>query len=568
MTAAKVFASRLTPAALVLALVSGCGDSAPERPPADLVIESGSIYTAIDEEPNVGAVAIRDGRIVATGTTESMKRYRGEDTEWLDLTGYTVLPGLTDAHMHLAGVGERELKLNLQGIERREVFLRRIRREAESAAPGEWIVGRGWIETHWQPPEFPTREELDRVAPDNPVYLVRADGHAAAVNSAALKAAGVDADTTDPDGGRIDRDENGRPDGMLIDKAMTLVKDVIPADDTPLRKALLAGAVESVRKGWTQVQVAGNRFDAVRELRDLYQSGTIRLRIYNAIDAPSTDADVLLEQGPVKSAVDGRLAVRAIKVYADGALGSRGAALLEPYADADTRGLLMADEDELLALYTRALRAGIQVQTHAIGDRANRVVLDLYERAFNLVPWEERAIKEPRWRIEHAQIIHPDDLPRFEELGVIPSMQPSHAIGDLHFAPSRLGMERLDRAYPWKSLLETGAIIPAGSDAPVEEGNPFVEFYAAVERKDLKGESGEGWHPEEAVSRTQALKMLTIWPAYAAFQENERGTIEPGKLADFTVVDRDIMQVEASRIPDTRVVMTIIGGEIVYRNEP
>lgn len=553
-------------AALLLCLAA-CATVGEDPVPADLVLVADSIYTGLEQPRTVGAVAVRDGRIVATGSAEDMAGYRGDATRWLELTGATVLPGLTDAHRHLAGVGERALKLNLQGIDRRSAFLERVGQVAADTPPGEWIIGRGWIETHWQPPEFPTRAELDRVAPDHPVFLVRADGHAAVANSAALAAAGVDAGTADPAGGRISRDETGRPDGMLIDAAMALVDEVVPEDDTPLGELLRAGADESVRRGWTQAHVAGNRINAVRELQTLYQAGALDLRVYNAIDAPSADADLLVSNGPILDEAGGRLTVRAIKVYADGALGSRGAALLAPYADADTEGLLMIEEAELLELYTRALRAGIQVWTHAIGDRANRVVLDLYERVFERVPPAERAVAEPRWRIEHAQIIHPDDLPRFESLGVIPSMQPSHAIGDLHFAPRRLGMARLDRAYPWKRLLETGAIIPAGSDAPVEAGDPFIEFYAAVTRRDLDGYAGDGWHTEQAVSRDQALKMLTLWPAYAAFQETERGTVEAGKVADFTVIDRDIMTIETGRIPETEVVMTLIDGEIVYRNE-
>jgi predicted amidohydrolase YtcJ len=262
---------------------------------------------------------------------------------------------------------------------------------------------------------------------------------------------------------------------------------------------------------------------------------------------------------------DNRLTIRHIKITIDGALGSKGAALLEPYADHNTSGFLTQKEEVLLPLFVEALKKGIQIETHAIGDRANRVTLDLYEKAMNTVPPAQRRVRDPRWRIEHAQIVNPVDIPRFKKLGVIPSMQPSHAIGDLHFAPSRLGLKRLEGAYAWQSFIKSGSIIAGGSDAPVERGEPMIEFYAAVTRKDQRGFSGEGWHPEQAVSREQALRMFTIWAAYAAFEEKLKGSIEVGKLADLTVLSADIMKIPAPEILKTRCVMTVIGGEIAHR---
>ena len=299
-------------------------------------------------------------------------------------------------------------------------------------------------------------------------------------------------------------------------------------------------------------------------LKNLYGAGKIKLRIDLALLGPSDDTKRLLAEGSTLEAFDGRFTCRAIKVSFDGALGSKGAALLEKYSDYDTAGFLKWREEDLLPMFEEALRKGIQVWTHAIGDRANREILNFYEKAFQYVPPEQRKIREPRWRVEHAQILAPSEIPRFAQLGVIPSMQPSHAIGDLHFAASRLGLKRLEGAYAWRSLIQAGSIIPGGSDAPVERGEPMIEFYAAVARKDLKGFSGEGWHPEQAVSREQALKMFTIWSAYSVFKENERGSIEPGKLADLTVLSQDIMKIPESEILKTKCVMTVINGEVVY----
>ena len=300
-------------------------------------------------------------------------------------------------------------------------------------------------------------------------------------------------------------------------------------------------------------------------MKKLYGEGKIKLRIYKGLSAPGRHAAKLFHDGPIIGTYGNRLTVRTLKLYADGSLGSRSAALLQPYSDKpDTSGFLTIKEEDLQPLLAEALRKGIQIQTHAIGDRGNRFILDQYEKAMSAVPRAEWKIKAPRWRIEHSQIVNPADILRFAKLGVIPSMQPSHAIGDLHFAPSRLGIARLAGAYAWQSFIKSGSIVPGGSDAPVERGEPMIEFYAAVARKDMKGFSGEGWHPEEAVTREQALKMFTVWPAYAAFEETLRGSIEIAKLADFTILSADIMKIPEAEILKTHCVMTVIGGEIVY----
>ncbi|MEP6698688.1 MAG: amidohydrolase [Verrucomicrobiota bacterium] len=530
---------------------------------ADTVFLNGNIYTGNERQPRAEAIAVRAGRIVFIGSNTDAKKI--ENASVIDLAGKTVVPGLTDSHCHIFGIGEREMNLNLEGTNTRADFLAKVKERVAQTERGMWITGRGWIETFWKPPQFPTRQELDQLAPDNPVYLTRADGHAAIANSAALKIAQIDRQTADPFGGKILR-TNGEPNGMLLDNAQDLVAKNIPKP-TPADKerALLLGVEREIKLGWCEIQNAGSHKDEADLIRRLEEAGKIKLRMINAIYGPGPDAKWLLENGATLNASDHRFTQRTIKVIFDGALGSRGAALLKPYADSpDTSGYLTEKPEELRPMLTEALRRGIQVETHAIGDRANRMILDLYDQAFKTVPSKERKVSEPRWRVEHAQIVDPADIPRFAKLGVIASMQPSHAISDLFFAPSRLGKERLVGAYAWQSLLKSGAIICGGSDAPVERGEPMIEFYAAVARKSIKGESADGWHPEQAVSREQALKMFTMSPAYAAFEEQDKGSIEVGKLADLTILTKDIMKIPAPEILATTCAMTVIGGEIVF----
>jgi len=535
--------------------------------PADLVFKNGNIYTVNDARPKAEAVAIKGDRILFVGSNGEAEKYVGSNTRVIDLNGKTMLPGMTDAHHHLSGVGFREVTLNLEGVTNLEDFLAKVKERVNQKQPGEWVTGRGWIETFWTPPVFPTRWDLDKVAPNNPVILTRADGHGTVVNSAALKIAGIDKNTPSPFGGEISRDKrSGEPNGMLLDAAQDLVeRHLPPTSAAAAEQAIVLGVKRDIELGWTQVQDPGGSFAEVELFKKLHHEGKIKLRIYKALSAPGKEAQRLLRDGPIIGADNYHLTVRTLKLYADGSLGSRSAALLQPYSDMpDTSGFLTIKEEDLQPLLREALRKGIQIQTHAIGDRGNRFILDQYEKAMNAVPKGEWKIKEPRWRVEHSQIVNPADIPRFAKLGVIPSMQPSHAIGDLHFAPSRLGIARLAGAYAWQSFIKSGSIVPGGSDAPVERGEPMIELYAGVARKDLKGFSGDGWHPEEAVSREQALRMFTIWPANAAFEEKLRGSIEPGKLADFTVLSADIMKIPEMEILKTRCVMTVIGGEVVY----
>src|SRR5262245_54583269 len=533
---------------------------------ADTVFINGNVYTANERQPQAQAIAVKAGKTIFVGSNQDAKAYQGKSTRLVDLHGNTVVPGMTDSHYHLSGVGAREMNVNLEGITSLEAFLAKVKERVDRAKPGEWVTGRGWIETFWKPPVFPTRWDLDKISPNNPVYLTRADGHGVVANSAAIKLAGVDKNTPNPFGGEIMKDkETGEPNGMFLDRAQSLIGSRIPPRGPgDAEQEILLGVKRSISLGGCEIQNAGSSYSEVALLNKLYGEGKIKLRIYEAIRGPGPDVQRLLSEGPIIGAFDNKFTVRHIKVTLDGALGSKGAALLEPYADYDTTGLLTQKEEEIVPMLVDALRKGIQVEVHAIGDRANRTILDWYEKALKAVPSDQRKIREPRWRVEHAQIVSPVDIPRFAKLGVIPSMQPSHAIGDLHFAPSRLGLKRLEGAYAWQSFIKAGSIIPGGSDAPVERGEPMIEFYAAVARKDQKGYSGEGWHPEQAVSREQALKMFTVWAAYAAFEEKLKGSIEVGKLADLTVLSADIMKIASPEILKTSCVMTVIGGEVVY----
>jgi predicted amidohydrolase YtcJ len=534
---------------------------------AQTVFVNGNIYTMNERQPRAEAIAVKGGRIVFVGSNADAKKYQSAETKTVDLGGKTVVPGLTDSHCHIFGIGEREMNLNLEGANTLEDFLARVKERVAKAERGKWITGRGWIETFWKPPQFPTRADLDKIAPDNPVFLTRADGHAAIANSAALRIAKIDKETTNPFGGEILRDkQTGEATGMLLDHAQGLVGKNIPTPtEAERREAFVLGVKRELSLGWCEIQNAGSNLDDLPPMRQALEAGQCKLRVYNAVYAPGPADAALLHDGPVLNQFDHRFTQRTIKVVFDGALGSRGAALLEPYSDApETSGYLTQKEAELQPIFEEALRKGIQIETHTIGDRANRLILDLYEKTMKAVPPEQRKIREPRWRVEHAQILSAQDIPRFAKLGVIASMQPSHAISDLFFAPSRLGKERLAGAYAWQSLLKSGAVVTGGSDAPVERGEPMIEFYAAVARKSIKGESADGWHPEQAVSREQALKMFTMSPAFAAFEEKDKGSIEIGKLADLTVLSKDIMKIPAPDILTTTCAMTVIGGEIVY----
>jgi predicted amidohydrolase YtcJ len=530
----------------------------------DLLISGGTIYTGLDATPTVEAVSVKDGRILATGAAKDLAKTAGPATQKIDLKGAFLYPGFTDAHAHLYGIGERELTLNLDAVASVAELVKVVGEAAAKAPPGP-LQGRGWIETHWPEARFPTRQDLDAVTADRPVVLVRADGHALVANTAALKAAGIDGKPkSQPDGGRIEVDKAGLPTGMLIDNAMGLLSGLAAKpSDAYIDQAYEVGGKHEVGLGWTGVHNMSVPGADIARINALSKASKLPLRIYNAVEA--SDAG---DFGPEMFGhpPGGLVTTRAIKLYMDGALGSRGALLEAPYSDRpDITGLMRMHEAPTLELLKRAYDAGIQVSIHAIGDKGNQLALDWMQKTFEGATPNERASRDPRWRIEHAQILRPEDIPRFKQLGVIPSMQPSHAIGDLYFAPARLGEARLAGAYAWRSLIDAGSIIPGGSDAPVEKGDPRIEFYAAVARKDLQGKSGPDWHPEQKVTRAEALKMFTLWPAYASFREKELGTIEPGKLADFTGFSADIMTVPEADILKVEPVLTVIGGKVAFQ---
>ncbi|MEL7490016.1 MAG: amidohydrolase [Pseudomonadota bacterium] len=551
-------------AALASFALAACGAEAPapaekepDQPFADMVIHGGTIYTGADDQPTAEAVSVVNGAISGVGAYAGLKEAIGENTRVIDLQGAALLPGFTDAHAHLLGIGMRELTLNLEGVSSIAELTTIVAANVQHGGEDEVVYGRGWIETGWPEGRMPTRDDLDAVTGDTPVILERADGHAVVANSAALAAGGVDAQTPDPEGGRIDRDAAGRATGLLIDNAASLVMKFVEAPSgEKLDSAYVKGGDVYAAYGWTGVHNMSVNPEDTAVMERLSSDGLLGLRVYNSVDKAGLED--LVANGH-RASDNNRIITRAMKLYVDGALGSRGAALSDPYSDApDTDGLLLMQKEEALSLFERALAADIQVNTHAIGDRGNKLVLDWYEEAFT------NGDDDRRWRIEHSQILHTEDIPRFAALGVIPSMQPSHAIGDLHFAPDRLGPDRLAGAYAWRSLIDAGAVIAGGSDAPVERGDPLIEFYAAVARKDLEGFQGPDWTPEQAVSRTEALKMFTLWPAYASFQEDTLGSIEVGKRADFTVFSADIMTIPEEEIPAAKALMTIVDGEVIF----
>jgi len=547
------------------ALLAGIRVSA-EAPPA-LLLHNANIYTGMPAQPRAEAVLSVGGRIAYVGDEAGALALAPAGARQVDLGGATVFPGLADAHAHLSSIGWRELNFDLTGVESVAALQSRLRERAAKDRH-DWIVGIGWIESKWSPAVFPTRHDLDAAVTDRPVVLERADGHAVVVNSRALELAGIERKTADPEGGQILRDpETGEATGMLIDSAMDLVNRLVPPPtDQELANALETGAARSVALGWTQLQIAGTTWREIEQLCLLYATGRVSLRLYAAIGGPGADAEKLLAAGRSYKSCDPRLTVRAIKVYIDGALGSRGAALDEPYSDApENRGLYITPPEEILRIAIAGLKSGIQIETHAIGDRGNRVVLDQYEKALAAVPVGERPVADPRFRIEHAQVVAAPDMPRFAKLGVIASMQTSHAISDMLFAPARLGPQRIAGAYAWRSLMDAGALIAGGSDAPVEKGDPLVEFYGAVARRTLEGFAGPDWGLDQRLTREEALAVLTSGPAHAAFEEDDRGMIAPGKLADFSVFSADLMRIPEAEIPRARAVMTVIGGEIAYR---
>lgn len=533
----------------------------PSAVAADLVVTNARVYTADDARPLVEAFAVRGGRVVFTGSAREAKALTGANTRVVDAGGRTVIPGMVDGHAHFAGLAQKLRSVDLVGTKSLTEVIERVVERAKRTPKGSWIIGRGWDQNAWGNTAFPTHEALSAAAPDHPVILERVDGHAAYVNAAAMQLAGLTATTKDPSGGKIIRDAKGNPTGVLIDRASNLVESKVPPLSRDEMRAALKDAVARMHSlGLVGMHDAGASRENIDLFEAMAQQGDLNLRLYVMIGDDAKALEHYFQVGPRSALYDGQVWVRAVKLYADGAMGSRGAALLEPYSDdPNNNGLLLSAPAHIEDVAKRGLAAGFQINTHAIGDRGNRVVLDAYEKALNARPAADH-----RFRVEHAQILHQDDIPRFAQLGVIPSMQASHQTSDMYWIGKRLGPTRLYGAYAWQSLLQTGVVIPNGSDFPVEEVNPLISFHASIARQDARDWPAGGWYPEQRMSREDALRSMTLWPAYAGFQEQAMGSITPGKYADFVVLDQDIMRVPASLVLNTRVLETWVGGKRVF----
>ncbi len=549
--------SRIAPFALCAAF-SARAFAADPAPDSGTLFRGASVYTAWDETPRLAAILVKDGKVVSVGN-EAEARAAAPSAKVVDLAGAVLVPGLTDAHGHVQSLGALHRMIDCRGLTKDEILLR-VRALSASAAPGTWIKGRAWDQNRWTDPAFPTAADLEAASPKTPVVLRRVDGHAIWVNRAALRAAGVTKATPDPPGGRIERLKDGSPAGVLVDNAMGLVWKAIPASGPDeVRKDLVAGLEACAKAGLTGVgEASGSSLADLAILEGLAKDGKLPVRVYATVGPK--DLAAAIARGPVS---EGRLTIRAVKLYADGALGSRGAALLADYSDQPgNRGLDVTPPDEIARVAERAFRGGFQVWTHAIGDRANRATLDAYEKGL-----EAARPADPRPRIEHAQILAPGDAERFAKLGVIASVEPTHATSDWPWAEARLGKERVKGAYAWRTLLKAGAHLAGGSDFPVESEDPRLGIFAAVTRQEPNGKPPGGWRPEEGLGRAEALRLFTSDNAYAEFAEKRRGRIEPGFDADFTVLDREIFApgTPAGEILKAKVVMTVVGGEIVYR---
>ncbi|MEX2463110.1 MAG: amidohydrolase, partial [Balneolaceae bacterium] len=509
------------------------------------------------------AIAVQDGKVLALGLESDIEE-NYPALRRIDGEGKTVLPGLIDAHAHVMGLGIRELDLDITGGRSLDETLEMIDQFADEYPDREWITGRGWNQELWEENEFPSATDIDRVVSDRPVYLTRIDGHAAWVNSLALELAGIDRNSADVQGGAIIRDESGDATGILVDGSMSLVRNLIPErTDADLELALELAIHEMVRLGITSVHDARTDQKEWNRYKKFADEGILSNRIYAMIAGTGAIFDEMAADGPVFGYSDDHLSLRSVKISADGALGSRGAALLEDYHDdPGNSGLLFYNQEELNRMLLKGASAGFQMNIHAIGDAANRQLLNAFQFINDELGNESQ--KELRHRVEHAQIVTPDDIPRFVDLNLIASMQPTHATSDMNMAEDRVGPDRIAGAYAWQTFLGQGTIIAGGSDFPVEHVNPFYGLYSAVTRQDHNGMPPGGWYSEHLMSRIEALRAFTLDAAYAAHQEDILGTLEPGKWADFILIDRDYFEVDASEIWQIEVLETWVAGEKVF----
>ncbi len=558
--------------ALLVLAASGCG---PHVEPADLVLTNGHIATVDSARPTAEAIAVRGDRVVALGTVAEIKPYVGQKTEVIDLAGRFAMPAFTESHAHFMGVGEAKLNLELMKVRNWDEIVAKVADAAKKAQPGEWILGRGWHQEKWDKRPvgavegFPTHELLSKAAPNNPVFLTHASGHATIANAKAMELAGVTRKTPNPPGGEIIKDRAGNPIGVFRERASGLVGKALAearAKRTPeqveadaVREVEMADR-EYISKGIVSVHDAGVGFETVDLYKKLAEQGKLNVRLYVML---SESAAKLAESGSKYRMIDaanGHLTVRAIKRLMDGALGSRGAWLLEPYADMPTStGLNTVAPEEMQDTVRFAIENGFQVSTHAIGDRANRETLNVYEETFKAHPDK----KDVRWRIEHAQHINAADIPRFGALGVIAAMQGIHCTSDAPYVLARLGAPRAEEgAYAWQKLMKSGAVIANGTDAPVEATDPLPGYYALVTRKQ---KNGEVFYGDQRMTREEALKAYTLNGAYAAFEEKTRGSLAPGKFADMTVLSADITKIPEEDIQKAEVLYTIVGGKVRYK---
>jgi len=541
-------------------------------PKADLIIYNGKIYTMDANQPIAEMVAIKGGKIIHVGSSDELDRWRGSQTKIINLEGKTMTPGLIESHGHIMGMGYAKMKLDLSQVKKYQELVKIVEAAVKKARPGEWILGRGWHQSKWNPSPslmvrgFQTHHLLSQVSPDNPVYLTHASGHAGFANAKAMEIAGISRSTLFQGDGEIIKDEQGNPTGIFIEEATSLITQHIP-ESTPEkdRQALELAIQECFKNGITTFRDAGAGEKEIQLYKEFLKNNKLKVRLWVMLDG--SDAELLqkwFEKGPEIGLGNHFLTIRAIKLYADGALGSRGAWLLEPYSDRPGHyGQAVTPMEKIYQVARQGLQYGFQVCVHAIGDRANREVLNQFERVFKELP--EKA-NDHRFRIEHAQHISARDIPRFAQLGVIASMQGIHLSSDRPWAIHRLGKKRIEEgAYAWQKLLQSGAIIVNGTDVPVEPINPIACFYASVTRKTLDGYPPNGYEPDQKMTREQALRSYTLDAAYGAFEENLKGSIEVGKFADFTVFSQDIMTVPEDKLLETRIVYTIINGEIVYQ---
>jgi predicted amidohydrolase YtcJ len=553
---------------LSLWIAAGCRDSAPT---ADLVLRGGKVVTVDPAAPEVEALAVSGDTIVAVGPDQEIEPYIGPETQVIDLEGKLAIPGFIEGHGHFMGIGDAKLQLQLMGTGSWDEIVAMVVSAVEETEPGEWIRGRGWHQSKWSsPPQpsvegFPTHHSLSEVSPENPVVLRHASGHASFANAKAMELAGVTSQTPDPPGGVILKDGEGDPIGVFLETAQRLIRPSHDSDDSRERQRAELATQECLSNGITSFQDAGSSFETIDLFKELADEGKLGVRLWVMVRASNDELAAKLTSYRMLNVGDHRLTVRAIKRSIDGALGPRGAWLLEPYSDLpQSTGLNTSSVDDIEETARLAIENDFQLCVHAIGDRGNRETLDLFERTFAASP--EKPGESLRWRIEHAQHIHPDDIPRFAGLGVIASMQGIHCTSDAPWAMARLGDRRAEEgAYVWQSLLQSGAVVTNGTDAPVEDVSPIASFYATVSRK-LAG--GSVFYPDQRMSREEALRSYTLSAAQAAFEEDIKGSLTPGKLADITVLSKDIMTIPEDEIPTTEVLYTIVGGEVMYRKAP